>query len=124
MVRKLAVTLAAFALVCACVLGAGALAEPATALRPVEAASPCPAAGLRVGGVPRLRRRVPGPTAPTRCGARRRRARAWSATRGTRWWAATARPSDASLNVWVLMPVALAVGLVLVVKALSKGGAR
>ena len=32
--------------------------------------------------------------------------------------------SDASLNVWVLMPVALAVGLVLVVKALSKGGAR
>ena len=43
MVRKLAITLAAFALVCAVVLGAGALAEPATALRPVEAASPCPA---------------------------------------------------------------------------------
>ena len=32
--------------------------------------------------------------------------------------------SDASLNVWILMPVALVVGLVLLVKALSKGGAR
>ena len=49
MVRKLVITLAAFALVCACVLGAGALAEPATALRPVEAASPCPAAGCASG---------------------------------------------------------------------------
>ena len=28
--------------------------------------------------------------------------------------------SDASLNVWILMPVALVVGLVLLVKALSK----
>ena len=49
MVRKLAITLAAFALVCAVVLGAGALAEPATALRPVEAASPCPATGCASG---------------------------------------------------------------------------
>ena len=32
--------------------------------------------------------------------------------------------SDSSLNVWILMPVALVVGLVLLVKALSKGGAR
>ena len=92
MARKLVVTLAAFALVCACVLGAGALAEPATALRPVEAASPCPAAGCASGECHGFDA-VPGPDGAHEMhvpgGVVRR---AWSATRGTRWWAATTRP--------------------------------
>ena len=123
MVRKLVVTFAAFALVCACVLGAGALAEPATALRPVEAASPCPAAGCASGECHGFDA-VPGPDgahemqcpeascASVEC-------HAWDSL-ATRYHQA----SDASLNVWVLMPVVLVVGLVLLVKALSKGGAR
>ena len=123
MVRKLAVTLAAFALVCAVVLGAGALAEPATALRPVEAASPCPATGCASGECHGFDA-VPGPDGAheMRCpeaSCASVECHAWDSLVGR-----YRQASDASLNVWVLMPVALAVGLVLVVKALSKGGAR
>ena len=42
----------------ACVLAAGAAAEPATGVRPIEADSPVPGRRVRVGVVPRLRRRA------------------------------------------------------------------
>ena len=45
MFKKLLVTLVAFLLAGACVLAAGAAAEPATGVRPIEADSPCPAVG-------------------------------------------------------------------------------
>ena len=109
MVRKLAITLAAFALVCAVVLGAGALAEPATALRPVEAASPCPAAGCASGECHGFDA-VPGPDGAheMRCpeaSCASVECHAWDSLVGR-----YRQASDASLNVWVLMPVALAVG--------------
>lgn len=115
MVRKLAITLAAFALVCAVVLGAGALAEPATALRPVEAASPCPATGCASGECHGFDA-VPGPDGAheMRCpeaSCASVECHAWDSLVGR-----YRQASDASLNVWVLMPVALAVGLVVVVK--------
>ena len=51
MLRKFLITLAAFALLGACVLGAGSLAEPATGVSPITADSPCPAAALAVCAV-------------------------------------------------------------------------
>ena len=49
MFKKLLVTLVAFLLAGACVLAAGAAAEPATGVRPIEADSPCPAVGCASG---------------------------------------------------------------------------
>ena len=123
MVRKLVVTLAAFALVCACVVGAGMLAEPATGIAPITPGSACPAAGCASGRCHGFDA-VPGPDGAheMRCpeaSCASVECHAWDSLVGR-----YRQASDASLNVWVLMPVALAVGLVLVVKALSKGGAR
>ena len=51
MVKKLLITFAALALVGACVLGAGAIAQPGVAPLPVpiEESSPCPATGCASG---------------------------------------------------------------------------
>ena len=123
MIRKFAITLAAFALVCACALGAGVLAEPATAVLPIEGGSACPAVGCASGECHGFDA-VPEPDgvhemscpeascASVEC-------HAWDSLVGR-----YRQARDASLNVWILMPVALVVGLVLLVKALSKGGAR
>ena len=99
----------------ACVLAAGAAAEPATGVRPIEADSPCPAVGCASGSCHGFDD-VPEPDgvhemtcpeascASTEC-------HAWD-TLATRYYQA----SDASLNLWVLAPVALVVGLVLIVR--------
>ena len=115
MIRKFAITLAAFALVCACALGAGALAEPATAVLPIGEGSACPAAGCASGECHGFDA-VPEPDgvhemscpeascASVEC-------HAWDSLVGRYHQA-----SDASLNVWILAPVALVVGLVLIVR--------
>ena len=48
-VRKFVVVLAAFALACAAVYGAGSLAEPSTGVARIEPDSPCPATGCASG---------------------------------------------------------------------------
>ena len=115
MVRRFLITLAAFAVVGACVFAVGIAADPATGIRAVEVDSPCPAVGLGhvVEAVARPRRAPDGvhemtcpeaSCASTEC-------HAWD-TLATRYYQA----SDASLNLWVLAPVALVVGLVLIVR--------
>ena len=115
MLRKLSMTLATFALAGGLVLGAGMLAEPATGVRAIAAGSPCPAAGCASGTCHGFDD-VPEPDgahemscpeascASVEC-------HAWE-TLATRYRQA----SDASLNLWVLAPVALVAGLVLVVR--------
>ena len=115
MLRKLLITLAAFAVVGAAVFGAGAVAEPATGLRPIEADSPCPAAGCASGTCHGFDD-VPEPDgvhemACPEASCASVECHAWDSL-ATRYRQA----SDASLNLWILAPVALVVGLVLIVR--------
>ncbi len=121
MFRKLAVTLVALVLVGACVWGAGTLAEPDTALLAIEADSPCPATACASGECHGFDA-VPEPDGvhemqcpEASCSSVE--CHAWDSLVGRYHQA-----SDASLNVWILMPVALVVGLILLMRALSKGG--
>ena len=123
MIRKLLIALAAFLLVGACAFGAGALVEPDTAVRPITAESPCPAVGCASGEchgfddvpLPDGAHEMDCPEATcsdVEC-------HAWETLLdGYR------QADDASLNVWVLAPVAFVVGLVAMVRALSKPGRR
>ena len=117
MFKKLLVPLVAFLLAGACVLAAGAAAEPATGVRPIEADSPCPAVGCASGECHGLDD-VPAPDGihemncpEASCSSVE--CHAWD-TLATRYRQA----SDASLNLWVLAPVVLVVALVLLVRKL------
>ena len=115
MVRKLLLTLAAFLLACAAVYGAGSLAEPATGIAPIEAGAPCPAAGCASGECHGFDD-VPGPDGVhemscPEAGCASAECHAWDSLVGRYHQA-----SDASLNVWILAPVVLVVGLVLIVR--------
>ena len=115
MLRKVAITLAAFLLIGFCAFGAGLAAEPATGVRPIEAGSPCPAADCASGECHGFDD-VPEPDgvhemACPEASCASVECHAWDSL-VTRYHQA----SDASLNLWVLAPVALVVGLVLVVK--------
>lgn len=114
--KKILVTLGAFLIVGLCTYGAASVADASVGLpRAIEADSPCPATGCASGechgfdavplpdGVHEMQ--CPEATcASVEC-------HAW-ASLTTRYY----QPSDASLNLWLLMPVALVVGLVLLVK--------
>lgn len=108
-------TLVAFLLAGGLVLAAGFAIEPATAVRPVEAASPCPAVGCASGechgfdNVPEPDGAIEMSCPETGCASAE--CHAWEAL-STRYYQA----SDASLNLWILAPVALVVGLVLIVR--------
>ena len=115
MVRKLLVTLAVFLLVGVMVYGAGMLAEPATGIAPIETNTPCPAAGCASGECHGFDD-VPGPDGvhemscpEASCASAE--CHAWDSLVGRYHQA-----SDASLNVWILAPVALVVALVLIVR--------
>ncbi len=118
--KKIIATVTVFLLAGACVIGAVGLVRPdALSVRPITAESPCPVVGcasgtchgfddvpepdgvhemtcpesfLRIGGVP------------------------WLGTLGSRYHQA----SDASLNLWILMPVALVVALVGIVRKVGR----
>ena len=116
MVKKTLVTLAAFLLVGAAVFGAGALADPSVGLpRAIAEDSPCPATSCASGSCHGFDD-VPEPDGATEMACPEAscasvECHAWD-TLADRY----SRPSDASLNLWVLAPVALVVGLVLLVK--------
>ena len=117
MFKKLLVTLVAFLLAGACVLAAGAAAEPATGVRPIEADSPCPAVGCASGSCHGFGD-VPEPDgvhemACPEAGCASVECHAWD-TLATRYH----RASDASLNLWILAPVVLVGLLVLIVRKL------
>ena len=116
MARKIILAFAAFALAGACVFGAGALADPSVGLpRAIAADSPCPAAGCASGECHGFDN-VPAPDGvhemscpEATCASAE--CHAWDAL-ATRYHQA----SDASLNLWILAPVMLVVGLVLIVR--------
>ena len=116
MVKKTLVTLAAFLLVGAAVFGAGALADPSVGLpRAIAEDSPCPATSCASGSCHGFDD-VPEPDGATEMACPEAscasvECHAWD-TLADRYY----RPSDASLNLWGLAPVALVVGLVLLVK--------
>ena len=123
MPKKILLTVAAFLLLGACVLGVGSLVEPATDLHAIEADSPCPVARCASGECHGFDD-VPEPdgihemTCPE-AGCASVECHAWDSLTDRYHQA-----SDASLNVWVLAPVALVVGLVALVRLLSRGDAR
>lgn len=116
MIKKIVLTFAALLLVGACVFAAGSAADPRVGPpRAIEADSPCPAAGCASGACHGFDA-VPEPdgvhemTCPEASCASVE-CHAWDVL-ATRYY----QPSDASLNLWILAPVALVVGLVLLVR--------
>ena len=113
MLRKIIITLAAFALVGACVFAAGAAADPSVGFpRAIEADSPCPAVGCASGECHGFDD-VPEPDGVHELSCPKASCssvdcHAWD-TLATRYHQA----SDASLNLWVLAPVVLVLALVL-----------
>ncbi len=122
MTRKTILTILAFLLVGACVFGSGMLADASVSLpMAIGEDSPCPASRCASGechgfdNVPKPdgihEMACPESTcASVEC-------HAWDSLI-ERYHQA----SDASLNLWILAPVALVMGLILMVKTLSKGG--
>ncbi len=116
MIRKMLITIAVFALVGACTFAAGAAADPSVGPpQPITSESPCPAAGCASGACHGFDD-VPEPDGVHEMACPEEscssvECHAWDVLR-TRYYQA----SDASLNLWVLAPVALVVGLVLIVR--------
>ncbi len=117
MFKKLIITFALLALVGACVLGIGAAVQPQNAPLPVPIAqdSPCPATGCASGSCHGFDN-VPAPDGIhemvcPEAGCASTECHAWD-TLVTRYHQA----SDASLNIWILMPVALVIVLLIVVR--------
>lgn len=116
MMRKTLVTLAAFLLVGACVFAAGAAADSSVGLpKAIAADSPCPATGCASGSCHGFDD-VPEPDGVHEMSCPEATCASvdchgWD-TLATRYY----RASDASLNLWILAPVALVVGLVLIVR--------
>ncbi|NHM16078.1 hypothetical protein GMI69_05295 [Eggerthellaceae bacterium zg-887] len=107
----------------AVVVAAGFAVEPTSAVQPIAADSACPAAGCTSGQCHGFAD-VPDPDgvhemACPEAGCASVECHAWDSLTGRYHQA-----SDMSLNVWVLMPVALVVGLWWLTRALSKGGRR
>lgn len=118
MFKKTAVTLVIFALLGVLVLGAGAIAQGGSAAplpQAISETSPCPVTGCASGTCHGFDN-VPDPDGvhemlcpETSCASVE--CHAWDTLR-SRYYQA----SDASLNLWVLMPVALVVALAFVVR--------
>ncbi len=119
MTKKIILALAAFFVVGACVFGIGKLAEPQTAVLSIEADSPCPVVGCSSGECHGFGN-VPEPDGIHEMSCPEA---SCSSTECHAWDSLITRyhqASDASLNVWILTPVALVVGLVVLVRVLSK----
>jgi len=114
--RKIVATVAVFLLAGACVVGAVALARPdALSVRPVTAESPCPVAGCASGACHGFDD-VPEPDGVhemicPEAGCASVECHAWDTLLGRYHQA-----SDASLNLWILMPVALVIALAFVIR--------
>ena len=107
--KKIAVTAAVFLLAAVCSVGAVMLVQPeALSVRPITETSPCPVVGCASGSCHGFDD-VPEPDgASVEC-------HAWDSLT-TRYHQA----SDASLNLWILMPVALVVALVGIVRKVGR----
>mgnify|MGYP007093306136 CR=1 FL=1 len=121
--RKATLTVAVVVLLAAVCLAAGFAIEPQSSISPTTPDSPCPAVGCASGECHGFGA-VPEPdginemTCPE-AGCASVECHAWDSL-VSRYHQA----SDASLNLWIIMPTVLVLGIVLVVRALSKGGRR
>lgn len=112
----LAVTVAVFAVVCVGVLGVGMLAsDQVGAPQPIAADSPCPATACADGRCHGYDN-VPEPDGVTLMEC----PEAACASEECHGWDVLVdryhKASDASLNLWILLPVVLVVGLVIIMK--------
>jgi hypothetical protein len=121
--RKLLIVLFAFVVVGTLVFAAGGLASPATGLPvAVTPATPCPVAGCtQVDGGCHAAGPAPVPdgsfemVCPHVIGCSDAGCHAWDRIESA---SLRSRPSDASLNLWIIVPVVLVVGLVALVRKL------
>ncbi|MDR1184304.1 MAG: hypothetical protein LBK67_05860 [Coriobacteriales bacterium] len=121
MLRKLLLALLAFGLVGALTFLVGwAVGQPTTALpERITAATVCPVAGCAQADSCHAATPAPVPDGsfemlcPRTEGCADVECHAWDRIETTR-----GRPSDASLNLWILAPVVLVVGLVLLIRKL------
>lgn len=114
--RKICIALMVFLFAGACVLGAGALLDPeVSAPKAITAASSCPVTGCANGSCHGFEN-VPDPDGLVEmvcpeAGCSSVECHAWD-TLSDRYH----RASDASLNMWILAPVVLVIGLVMLVR--------
>ena len=116
MARKIAIVVAAFAVVCACTIAAGLAVDPDAHLpQAITQESPCPTTGCASGQCHGFDD-VPQPDGvhemvcpEASCSSVE--CHAWDSLTGRYHQA-----SDASLNLWILAPVVLVLGLVLVTR--------
>lgn len=117
--KKAFITLSVLAIFCVVVVMLGFAIEPKSAINPLMAESSCPATACANGSCHGFDN-VPEPDGVTlmtcpEMGCQSTECHAWdSLTSRYR------QASDASLNLWILMPVALVVGLIVVVRILSR----
>ncbi len=119
--KRILATFAVFIVVGICIFGACSLVEPKSGIYTITSESPCPTTQCASGQCHGFDN-VPDPdgihemTCPeSSCSSVE--CHAWNSL-VDRYHQA----SDASLNLWILAPVALVVGLVILVRVLSKGG--
>ncbi|WP_241158206.1 hypothetical protein [Adlercreutzia sp. ZJ138] len=119
MLKKVLITLAMFALAGALVIGVGFVLEPKSAVNPISPNSPCPVAGCASGECHGFDA-VPEPdgihemTCPE-AGCADSDCHAWDTLQGR-----YKQASDSSLNIWILAPTALVVGLIVLIGVLSR----
>lgn len=126
--KKALITIGITAIFVVLIVFAGSMFEPSTAIKPIDEGSPCPVTGCASGECHGFDN-VPAPDGihemicpETSCASTE--CHAWDSLIGRYHQA-----SDASLNVWILMPVALVVSLLVLMRVLSKpaapkGGSR
>ncbi len=119
MIRRAFLALATFVVAGALALGAGFMLEPDSAVRSIAADSPCPVVGCASGECHDYAN-VPEPDGVHELDCPEAtcsdvECHAWDTLQGR-----YKQASDASLNVWILAPAVLVVGLVLLVGALSR----
>ena len=114
MTKKLIILLAAFALTSVCVVVAGFTVEPNSTISPIKQDSPCPVVGCASGTCHGFDN-VPQPDGintmdcpEATCSSVQ--CHGWEQLFGT-----YKQASDASLNLWIMAPVVLVAGLVLLV---------
>ncbi len=119
MIKKALLALATFVVAGALALGAGFALEPGSAVKSIGADSPCPVAGCASGECHGYVA-VPEPDGihemdcpEAACSSVE--CHAWDTLQGRYH-----QVSDASLNVWILAPAVLVVGLAMLVGALSR----
>jgi hypothetical protein len=122
MPRRLAITAFAFAAMAAIVLGAGLALSPQAAGLPeaITAASACPVAGCtQPDGACHTSGPYPQPDGSFTMVCPHVKGCAEASCHAFERIALAGHPSDASLNLWIILPTLLALGLVLLVRRLA-----